>query len=266
MTDETLDPPPLEGRGALVTGAASGIGRAAAVVLAQRGADVVLVDQDEHALEEAHDEITSAGGRAAIAVADVSEVADMERAVAAAEELAGRLDVVFANAGVNGVWAPITDLQPEEWDETLRINLRGTFVTIRAAIPLLQRQGGSVIVTSSVQGSTMFSNPGATAYAASKAGQIAAAKYLALELSKDRIRVNVVCPGAIDTNIGDRTERRNTDDIQPGIDIDRPFPLDDAPGSAEDVARLVAFLASDESSHISGSVITIDGAESLVRG
>ena len=124
----------------------------------------------------------------------------MEGAVEQMVERWGRLDVVFANAGVNGVWAPIEELEPEEW-RTIDINLSGTFFTVKYAVPHLKKRGGSVIITSSVNGTRIFSNTGATAYSCSKAAQVAFAKMVALELAPRKVRVNVICPGAIETKI-----------------------------------------------------------------
>jgi NAD(P)-dependent dehydrogenase (short-subunit alcohol dehydrogenase family) len=191
---------------ALVTGAGSGIGAAAARRFAQAGARVALVGRTRDDLDAVAAEI---GDRARVAVADVADDAAMRRAVDETAAAWGRLDVVVANAGVNGVWAPIEELAVEEFEATLHTNLVGTFVTIKRAVPHLKARGGSVIVTASVNGTRIFSNTGATAYSASKAGQVAMTKMLAVELAKHRIRVNVVCPGAIETAIDENTERRH---------------------------------------------------------
>src|SRR5690606_32619471 len=113
----------------------------------------------------------------------------------------GGLDIVFANAGINGVWAPLDDLKLKDWEKTININLTGTFLTIKYSLPFLKRKGGSVIITSSVNGTRIFSNTGATAYSCTKASQVVMAKMLSLELAKYKIRVNAVCPGAIKTEI-----------------------------------------------------------------
>jgi NAD(P)-dependent dehydrogenase (short-subunit alcohol dehydrogenase family) len=180
----------------------------------------------------------------------------------------GRLDIVFANAGINGVWAPLEELTPEDWDHTLNTNLKGTFLTVKYAVPHLKRQGGSVIITASVNGTRIFSNTGATAYSCSKAGQVAFAQMTALELAPHQVRVNVICPGAIETEISDNTQQRNLEQVR--IPVEYPagaHPLTGGkPGSADEVAQLVLFLASDASKHITGTPIWIDGAESLLRG
>src|SRR5687767_9428809 len=189
----------LEGKVAFVTGAESGIGKATALRFAREGARIGLADIDE---ENTRQEIEKLGGQAVFCKCDVSDPEQVRRAVDGTVERFGRLDIVVANAGINGVWAPIDELTPEEWDKTLDINLKGTFLTLHFAVPHLKRAGaGSVIVTSSVNGNRTFSNAGATAYSCSKAGQVAMVKMAALELGKHQIRVNAVCPGAIKTKI-----------------------------------------------------------------
>jgi NAD(P)-dependent dehydrogenase (short-subunit alcohol dehydrogenase family) len=181
----------------------------------------------------------------------------------------GRLDIVFANAGINGVWAPLDELAPEEWDRTLGINLRGTFLTLRYAVPQLKRAGGgAVVICSSINGTRTFSTPGASAYATSKAGQVAFAKMAALELAKHRIRVNVICPGAITTEIQDNTWPRHQDRAREPAEYPAgEIPLSDGrPGTAEAVADLVLFLVSDRARHITGSPVWIDGGQSLLVG
>ncbi len=259
----------VNGKVALVTGAGSGIGRAAALLLAERGARVACLSRTPEEIEAVVAEIEDgAKGRGMAVTADISKADELTRAVEQVTARWDRLDILFANAGINGVWAPIEDLKPEEWEQTISINLTGTFLTLRAAVPYLKRRGGSVIITSSVNGTRMFSNVGASAYATSKAGQVAFAKMMALELAKHRVRVNVICPGAIETEIDDSTERRNLEKAQEPVEFpEGQIPLTDGQsGSAEQVAQLVLFLASDASSHISGAEIFIDGAQSLLQG
>lgn len=255
----------LQGRVALVTGAGSGIGRAAAKRLAAAGARVACLGRSADELNDAVAEIERAGGEAMTVLADVSKAEQMENAVRETVTRWGRLDVVFANAGVNGVWAPIEQLEPEEFERTLQINLTGTFFTIKYAVPHLKQQGGSVIVCASINGTRVFSNTGATAYSASKAGQVALTQMLALELAPFKVRVNAVCPGAIETAIAENTEHRDLEDA--GVPVEFPegsHPLRGEPGTAEQVAELVLFLASDASSHITGTPVWIDGGESLI--
>jgi NAD(P)-dependent dehydrogenase (short-subunit alcohol dehydrogenase family) len=252
---------------ALVTGAGSGIGRASALLLASEGAKIAALDVSEDALGGVVEEIGKGGGEAIPLAADVSQPDQMEQAVKQAGERWGRLDIVFANAGINGVWAPLEELEPEEWDRTLGINLKGTFLTVKYAIPYLRRQGGSVIVTSSVNGTRIFSNTGATAYSCSKGAQVVFTQMVALELARDKIRVNAICPGAIETNIGQRTEQRDTDEVKIPVEFpEGSHPLEGGPGTAEQVAQVVLFLASDASSHVTGTPIWVEGAESLLIG
>jgi NAD(P)-dependent dehydrogenase (short-subunit alcohol dehydrogenase family) len=150
----------------------------------------------------------------------------------------------------------------------LNINLKGTFLTVKYAVPYLKKQGGSVIITSSVNGTRIFSNTGATAYSCSKAAQVAFTKMVALELAKDRVRVNVICPGGIETDIGENTEPRDLEHVKEPVEYpEGKIALTDGkPGTPEQVAQLVLFLASDASNHITGTEIWIDGAESLLQG
>lgn len=256
----------LQDRVALITGGSSGIGLAAARLFVEHGARVGVLGRTEDEVRRAAEELGE--GKAIPLVANVADGDQVRRAVEALVDRWDRLDVVFANAGVNGVWAPIDELKPEEWEQTLRVNLTGTFFTIKYAVPYLKRRGGSIIVTSSVNGTRMFSNSGASAYATSKAGQVALTKMLALELAEYGIRANVICPGAIETEIDENTQKRDLEHT--GWAADYPegrVPLTGGgPGKAEDVARLALFLASDDSSLISGTEIWIDGTESLLQG
>lgn len=258
----------LKDRVAIVTGAGSGIGKAAALLLAREGAKVGALDSDAGDLKSTVAEIEAAGGGAVALVADVSDAAQMREAVERVAGEWGRVDVVFANAGINGVWAPLEELEPEDWARTLDINLKGTYLTVKYAAPYLKRRGGSVVITSSVNGTRMFSNTGATAYACSKAGQVAFAKMVALELAAHKVRVNVICPGAIETNIDENTEKRDLEEVKAPVEFpEGKVPLTRGePGTAEQVAQLVLFLASDASSHISGTEVFVDGAQSLLQG
>lgn len=257
----------LEGKVALITGAGSGIGKAAALRLASEGARIVALSRTLNEVQATVDAVERAGGRGLAVEADISDSSQMEAAFARVSDEFDRLDIVFANAGINGVWAPLEELEPEEWDRTMSINLKGTFLTVKYSLSLLKKQGGSIVITSSINGTRVFSNTGATAYSCSKAAQVAFTKMTALELAGDGIRVNVICPGAIDTEISENTDHRDLEHVR--IPVEFPAgnkPLEHAPGSAEEVAELVLFLASPASSHITGTEMWIDGAESLLKG
>jgi len=257
----------LAGRVALVTGAGSGIGRAAALLLAREGAKVAALGRTDDRVAEAVAEIEQAGGEAIPLAADVADPAAVAAAVGQAAARWGRLDVVVANAGANGVWAPLDDLTLEEWQRTLDVNLTGTFLTVKHALPHLRPHGGSVVITSSVNGTRNFGNTGATAYSVAKAGQLAFAKMVALELAPQKIRVNVICPGAIATDIGRSTEKRNLERVKIPVEYPRGWhPLRGGPGTPEQVAKLILFLASDAADHITGTEMWIDGGESLLIG
>ncbi|MBL1174229.1 SDR family oxidoreductase [Pantanalinema sp. GBBB05] len=258
----------MKGKVALITGAGSGIGKATALLLAEQGAKIAAIDHNPEESRETIEKIQHQGGDAMTAIADISQPDQMQTAIQTIGEKFGVIDVVFANAGINGVWAPIEELTPEEWDKTLDINLKGTFLTVKYAVPYLKKNGGSVIITASVNGTRIFSNTGATAYSCSKAAQVAFTKMIALELAKHRIRVNVICPGAIATEIDENTQQRDLATIKEPVEFPSGrIPLTDGKsGTSEQVAQLVLFLASDASSHITGTEVWIDGAESLLQG
>jgi NAD(P)-dependent dehydrogenase (short-subunit alcohol dehydrogenase family) len=252
---------------AFITGAASGIGAGTAKRFAQEGARIVVADMQQQEGERVCGEIARAGGEALYVECDVSDAESVKRAIERTVERFGRLDIVFANAGINGVWTPIDELEPDEWDRTIDINLKGTYLTIHFAVPHLKKGGGgSIIITSSVNGTRTFSNPGASAYSTSKAGQVALMKMVALELGQHNIRCNAVCPGAIETNIEASTDKRHTERI--GIEVELPQgspAIDEGVGDVFEVADTCLFLASDLGRHVSGVEIFVDGGASLLR-
>lgn len=259
----------LKNRVAWITGGGEGIGRAVALEAARSGARVAVTGRDTEPLDEVVECIRADGGEALSVPADVTVEKEMSAAVAKIVDEWGRLDFVCANAGINGTWAPVDELTPEEWNSTINVNLTGTYLTMHYAVPHMKRAGGgSVVIMSSVNGTRVFSNEGASAYASSKAGQLAFGKMLALELAPSRIRVNIVLPGAIDTGIHAKTEKRDLDEIETPVE----FPAGRIPlsggemGTPLQVARLVVFLASDAAGHITGTPVWIDGAESLLQG
>lgn len=256
------------GKVALVTGGGSGIGKATALALGRHGASVGVLSRSADEVDAVATEVRNLGGSALPLEADVSDEQSMRRAVERMVETFGGLDIVIANAGINGVWAPIDDLMPGEWDETISVNLRGTYLTLHLTVPFLKKAGeGAIVVVSSINGTRTFTTPGATAYAATKAAQLAMVQQLALELGKTGIRVNAVCPGAIDTNIEDNTQQRGT--TEAGIPVVWPegdIPVSQGkPGTASEVADAILFLASSKARHITGVPLWIDGGQGLLR-
>jgi NAD(P)-dependent dehydrogenase (short-subunit alcohol dehydrogenase family) len=253
----------------LVTGAGSGIGRAAAQLFAAEGARVGALDWRHDELQACVAGIEESGGQAIALCADVSQTDQVHAAVEKLMAAWGRLDIVFANAGINGVWAPIDEIEPDEWDRTMAVNLRGVFLTFRYTVPYLRRQGGgSMIITSSIQGTRIFMVPGSTAYACTKAAQAAFAKKMAVELARDKIRVNVICPGSTTTRINESATIRSREKIQ----LPAQFPQGKVlltggkKATPEQVAKAVLFLASDDADMITGTELWIDGAQSLFYG
>ncbi len=258
----------LEGHVAFVTGGGSGIGAAACKLFAREGARVATLSRTKSEVERTAEAIRDAGGEALALEGDISKAGDLERAYRAVEDRWGRLDIVFAHAGVNGLWAPVEEIPIEEWDRTVAINLNGTFYTIKYAVPLLKRNGGAIVVTSSINGNRKFTSWGASAYSSTKAAQIALVKMTALELAKHRIRVNAICPGAISTEIDENTRKEDVEAAEEPVEFPAGnVPLTDGePGEPEQVAQLALFLASARASHITGTEVYIDGGESLLEG
>lgn len=258
----------LQNKVAIITGAASGIGKASAIRLAKSGAKIGLIDLKEENAGKVKEEIEANGGEALVTDTDISKAQEVEASIQTIIDEWGQIDFVFANAGINGRIAPIEDLTPEDWEQTLAINLKGTFLTVKYAIPHMKENGGSIVITSSINGNRTFTGFGMSAYSSSKAAQMAFGKMAALELAEYGIRVNVICPGSIETNIGENTDKdqRNLPKVQ--IPIEYPEgnqPLKHRSGTPDEVASLIHFLATEESSHISGTEIYIDGVESLLR-
>lgn len=257
----------LVGKVAWVTGGSEGIGRGIALLAAECGAKVAITGRDEESLRQVVAEIEHAGGEAMLACGDVSRSDEVQRCVEAVMKRWNRLDFVCANAGTNGTWAPIDQLSPDDWSDTIAVNLTGTFLTIHHSVPML-KAGASIVIISSVNGTRMFSNSGASAYAASKAGQLALGQMLALELAPRKIRVNVICPGAVDSNIHEKTARENLESVQTQVEFpDGGIPLTGGDmGTPKQVAQLAVFLASDRATFITGTPVWIDGGQSLLQG
>lgn len=264
----TLFKDTLAGRVALVTGAGSGIGKATAKLFAYAGARVAVLTRRREEADETCREIRAGNGEAMGLVMNVADAEEMARGIRQIEDAWGRLDIAVANAGINGLWAPIDEIGESDWENVFAVNMKGTFLTVKHAVPLLKKQGGAIVIVSSVNGTRIFSNAGASAYASTKAAQLAFGRMMALELAKHRIRVNTVCPGAIATNIDENTQRKDLEKArEPVVFPEGEIPLTDGkPGTAGQVAELIWFLSSGIATHVSGAEVFIDGAESLLQG
>jgi NAD(P)-dependent dehydrogenase (short-subunit alcohol dehydrogenase family) len=254
-------------RVALITGAGSGIGKATALLMARHGLVVGLLGNVEADLTQVSEEIHALGGRTLILLCDVRDECAMKSSIDRLAQECGRIDIVFANAGINGVRAPLECLTPDEWDFVMQVNLRGAFLAAKYAIPYLKKGGGSIIFNASVKGSRVFCQMGYAAYSSGKAALIALAKTLALELAEHRIRVNVICPGPIDgTQINAKHAEHDMDRLFPAGETTHPGPLLTRGkfGTPLDVAQAVFFLSSDAASFVTGTEFFIDGGFSLV--
>ncbi len=245
----------IGGRSVLVTGGSKGIGKGLAAGFAGEGAQVMIVGRDREAGEQAAAELTKADGPVTFFQGDVSSPESCAAAVAAADERHGGLDIVCCNAGIFPA-ASLAEMTPDQLDEVLGVNLKGTFFIVQAALPALERSGhGRVIVTSSITGPiTGFS--GWTHYGASKAGQLGFIRSAALELAKYGITVNAVLPGNIMT---EGLADLGADYI---ATMEASIPLKRL-GSIEDIANAALFLATDEAAYITAQTIVIDGGQTV---
>jgi len=252
-----------------ITGGGEGLGKAIALEAARSGARVAITARERDELDAVVEMIHNEGGEGLAVVGDVTVPGEMDAAVKQIVNKWGKLTSVCVNAGINGTWAPVDEISAEEWKKTIDVNLNGSFLTVHYAVPELRKAGGgSIAIISSVNGTRVFSNEGASAYASSKAAQLAFGQMLALELAPSKIRVNVICPGAFDTGIHAKTEKRDLEVIETPVE----FPEGNIPlthgemGKPEQVGQLVVFLASEAAGHITGTPVWIDGAESLLQG
>lgn len=245
----------LSGKRAIVTGAASGIGRASAMLFAAEGARVLAVDRAE-AVQDVVRDIRAAGGEAIAMCCDVGDETQVREIVARAVGEFGGLDVVYANAGISGGYSPLPEITPEQFMEILRVNLIGPFLAIKHASPHMVAQGkGSIVCTASVAG--LKANAGPVPYSASKAGVVSLVQTVANLLRGTGVRVNAICPGLIETGMTkplfDYARARGNE-----ARIGQLNPLGRY-GVPDEIAQMALFLASDAASYVNGQAIAVDG-------
>lgn len=239
-----------------MTGGASGIGRAVAVLFGREGAAVAIVDRDGPASAAVADAIVAEGGRATWHEADVTRAEEVERAVAAVLAWAGRLDIVVTSAGVVRR-ATVTETSEADWDRVMAVNVKGVYLTARAAIPAMRASGGGAIVTIA-SGWGLVGGPRAAAYCASKGAVVQLTRAMAIDHAADGIRVNCVCPGDTDTPM------LRAEAAELGEPLDRFLQasarrLLGRVGRPEEIAHAVLFLASDRASFVTGATLVVDG-------
>lgn len=240
---------------ALVTGAAAGIGRATALAFAAEGASVAVIDSNEERGGSVAEEIREAGGRSLFIPVDVSDSDQVITMVESTMRRFGRLDFAFNNAGIEGDYAPIDECSNGNWDRTLAVNLTGVFYCIRAEIPAMRESGGqgAIVNCASIAGLNGF--PGLAAYVASKHGVNGLTRSAALELAADGIRVNSVCPGAIETEMIQRLEVEQPEVIERTV---AAHPLGRL-GQPQEIAATVIWLCSTGGGFVTGQAIAVDG-------
>jgi len=251
----------MNGKVALITGASSGIGRATAEAFAARGAHVVLAARRKEEMGELAREIRAGGGKATFEVTDVAIAGDVERMVGHAIESFGRLDYAVNNAGIEGKFAPISELREEEFDRVMDVNLKGTFLCLQheARAMLAAGRGGAIVNVGSVN--SFLGYPTGSAYVTSKHALIGLTSSVSAELAPRGIRVNLVCPGFIDTPMHHRGRALLGDALYDNL-LSQRVHLRRA-GRPEEIAQTIAFLCSDEASYISGTTLTPDGGFTL---
>ena len=256
----------FKGKVALITGAGNGIGRAAALGFAARGAEVVAVDLDAAAAERTVASIKQQGGTGFAHRADVTKSAEVQAYVKASLDAYGRIDCFFNNAGIEGKVAPTAEYDEAVFDQVINVNVKGVFLGLRHVLPVLLRQkAGAVVNTASVAG--LVATPGMSAYVASKHAVLGLTKAAAGEVARSGVRVNAVCPGPIDTRMihSLETQLNPGDPNSVGDRYRASLPLGRY-GTADEVANVVLFLCSDLAGNVTGAHYVIDGGRSATGG
>jgi NAD(P)-dependent dehydrogenase (short-subunit alcohol dehydrogenase family) len=254
----TKDRGSFAGKVAFVTGAANGIGRAAALAFAREGASVVVADVSERNNQDTARMVEELGGRALAVRCDVTRNEDVRRALNATIEKFGRLDFAFNNAGIEYAIKPAADVTQEEWDRIIDIDLRGVFLCMKHEIPLMFAQGGGAIVNTS-SGAGVRGFKGGAAYVAAKHGVIGLTKAAALDYAASNIRINAVCPGIIDTPMMDRFSGGTPEGRQAVIAQEPVGRM----GTPEEIAAAVVWLCSDAAAFVIGHAMVIDGGQTI---
>jgi NAD(P)-dependent dehydrogenase (short-subunit alcohol dehydrogenase family) len=245
----------LDEKVAIITGSASGMGRATAIRFAGEGAAVVIADLNVEGGEAAVRDCKENGGRAVFQKADVSAESEIKALVARAVKEFGRLDITYNNAGVGGAVGPLENISVEDWDKSQAVLLRSVFLGIKHSVPEMRKQGGgSIISTASVAGLRGFA--GLHAYCAAKAGVVNLTRSAALEFAKDKIRINCICPGGINTPILHRNQPGGREALEEWLKQSQPIPR---AGHPEDIAGMALYLASDDSVFVTGQAMVVDG-------
>jgi NAD(P)-dependent dehydrogenase (short-subunit alcohol dehydrogenase family) len=254
MSDEAAVPQDFEGKVAIVTGGASGIGRAAARLLASRGAKVVVADLDEAQGTAAVEDIEALDRESLFSRTDVTDPEQVRALVQTAVDSFGRLDVALNNAGVPGTYAPLPDQILDDWERTLTVNLTSVFLSMQAEIPvMLETGGGAIVNTASAAGLMGFAN--LPAYVASKHGVIGLTKSVALEYARRGVRVNAVCPGSIRTQMLEGFAGGD-EDVLLGMGKGQPI---GRLGTPDEVAAAMVWLCSDAAAFVTGHAMAVDG-------
>src|SRR5216683_3508624 len=252
----------LSGKVAIITGASSGMGRATSIRFAGEGASIMVADLNQEGGEATVRECKENAGNAIFQKTDVSAEAEIKALVARAVKEFGRVDIMYNNAGIGGAVGPLEKISVDDWDRSQAVLLRGVFLGIKHSVPEMRKVGGgSIISTASIAGLRGFEN--LHAYCAAKAGVVNLTRSASLEFAKDKIRVNCICPGGINTPILHRNQPGVKEAMEEYLAKGQPYPR---AGHPEDIAAMALFLASDDSEFVTGQAMVVDGGMTVGSG